>query len=62
VKHHLKDLKDLNAREICVLVPLIVLALWMGIYPKHFLDWSEASVEHLVKNQSHYQLVVGAEE
>lgn len=59
VKHHLKDLTDLSTREICVLVPLIILAIWMGVYPKHFLDWSEASVEHLVKNQSHYQLVVG---
>ena len=58
VKHHLKDLKDLSVREICVLLPLIVLILWMGVYSKNFLDWSEVSIEHLVKNQSHYQLSI----
>ena len=38
-------LKDLNAREIGLLVPLLVLMLLMGVAPRPFLDRSQASVE-----------------
>ena len=38
-------LKDLNAREVGLLVPLLVLMLFMGVYPRVFLDRSKASVE-----------------
>src|SRR5687767_4791265 len=38
-------LPDLNAREIGLLVPLLVLMLFMGVYPRVFLDRSQASVE-----------------
>ena len=38
-------LKDLNAREIGLLLPLLLLMLLMGVYPKPFLDRSKASVE-----------------
>ncbi|MDT5123825.1 MAG: NADH-quinone oxidoreductase subunit [Acidobacteriota bacterium] len=37
-------LKDLNAREIGLLVPLLILMLLMGIYPRPVLDRSRASV------------------
>lgn len=47
---------DLNVREVGLLAPLIVLIFWMGLYPQHFLKWSEASVEHLVNNHSKYQI------
>jgi len=57
-QHHRKELTDLNLREIFVLLPLIALVFWMGLFPKHFLDWSQASIEHLVQNQSHYELKV----
>ena len=50
--------KDLNWREIGVLVPLIILIFWMGLFPNHFLDWSKASVDHLITNQSNYELSV----
>jgi len=33
-----RDIPDLNARELAVLVPLVVLILWMGLYPKPFID------------------------
>ena len=39
------ELKDLNAREIGILIPLLVLMLLMGVYPRPFLDRSKASVE-----------------
>jgi len=38
-------LKDLNAREVGLLIPLLILMLFMGVYPRVFLDRSQASVE-----------------
>jgi NADH-quinone oxidoreductase subunit M len=32
-------LKDLDAREIATLVPLVALCAWIGVYPKPFLDF-----------------------
>ena len=29
---------DLNPREVAIFVPLVLLVLWMGIYPSSFLD------------------------
>jgi NADH-quinone oxidoreductase subunit M len=40
-----EQLQDLNAREIGLLVPLLVLMLFMGVYPQVFLDRSKASIE-----------------
>ncbi len=38
-------LRDLNAREIGLLIPLLILMLLMGVYPRPFLDRSKASIE-----------------
>jgi NADH-quinone oxidoreductase subunit M len=38
-------LSDLNQRELGLMLPLIVLMLFMGVYPRVFLDRSKASVE-----------------
>jgi NADH-quinone oxidoreductase subunit M len=40
-----QNLLDLNAREIGLLVPLLLLMLFMGVYPRPFLDRSRDSVE-----------------
>ena len=40
-------LHDLNAREIGLLIPLLALMLFMGVYPRVFLDRSQASVEEV---------------
>ncbi len=37
------SMTDLTAREIAVLLPLVVLVLWIGIYPATFLDPIEAT-------------------
>jgi NADH-quinone oxidoreductase subunit M len=37
-------LSDLNAREIGLLVPLLLLMLLMGVYPRPFLDCSRQSI------------------
>jgi len=40
-------LKDLNGREIGLLLPLLILMLFMGIFPRVFLDRSAASVDQV---------------
>jgi NADH-quinone oxidoreductase subunit M len=39
------NLRDLNAREIGLLIPLLVLMFFMGVFPRPFLDRSKGSVE-----------------
>jgi NADH-quinone oxidoreductase subunit M len=48
-KQHLMKILDLDRREITIFAPLIILVLWMGIYPASFLDVMDASVVNLVK-------------
>jgi len=45
--HHLHS--DLNAREIAVMLPLVVLIVWMGVHPKTFVAASEAPVAALLQ-------------
>ncbi|HET7322591.1 MAG TPA: NADH-quinone oxidoreductase subunit M, partial [Longimicrobiaceae bacterium] len=40
---------DLNAREVLILMPLVLAILWVGLYPKSFLDRMEPSVTRLVE-------------
>ena len=40
--------KDINKREICYLVPIVIMMFWMGIYPKPFLRKMDSSVTHLL--------------
>jgi len=49
-KDDLRSLLDMNRREIAVFAPLIVLVLWMGVYPMPFLDVLSASVSNLITN------------
>lgn len=37
-------LRDLNAREVALILPLMLLMLFMGVYPRPFLDRSKAAV------------------
>jgi NADH-quinone oxidoreductase subunit M len=48
-KENLKTITDLNMREIGFFAPLVLLSLFMGIYPKPFLDVLHVSVENLVE-------------
>jgi NADH-quinone oxidoreductase subunit M len=43
---------DLFLTEKVVLIPIIILIFWIGIYPKTFLDISEPAVHNLIKNVS----------
>ncbi|BBK42835.1 NADH-quinone oxidoreductase subunit M [Allostella vacuolata] len=44
----LKTMLDLDRREVAIFVPLVVLVLWMGIYPSSFLDPMALPVGQLV--------------
>jgi len=44
-----RTFKDLNLREIGFLLPIIVLMVWMGVYPKTFLRKFDASVAHYIQ-------------
>jgi len=45
-------LMDLSAREFATFAPLLVLAVWIGLYPKPFLDRLETSVARVVTRVS----------
>ncbi|RPJ77382.1 MAG: NADH-quinone oxidoreductase subunit M [Acidobacteria bacterium] len=43
-----ENLPDLNLREFATFAPLIVLAVWIGLYPQPFLDRLTTSVDRVV--------------
>jgi NADH-quinone oxidoreductase subunit M len=43
-------LPDLTLREIVVLAPLVIGMLWMGVYPKPFLERAEVSLTELIES------------
>lgn len=57
VRPELKDITDLNAREIAIFVPLVLLTIWYGIAPGTILDAFAAPTEALIKN---YQAAITA--
>jgi NADH-quinone oxidoreductase subunit M len=50
VRDDLKDILDMSPREVAMFVPLIVIVIWMGVYPSTFLDPVHASVAKLIDN------------
>ena len=48
-KPDVEAMKDLTAREKLIFAPLIVMVLWMGIYPNTFLKPMRASVDALLE-------------
>src|SRR6202040_3813993 len=47
-----EGLLDLNHREIATFAPLLVLAVWIGLYPAPFLRGLETSVQRVVARVS----------
>jgi NADH-quinone oxidoreductase subunit M len=43
-----RSLLDLNAREILILAPILILIFWIGIYPQPFFDLLNPTVDGLV--------------
>ena len=48
VKDELITIKDMSIREIAIFAPLIILVLWMGIYPSTFMEPIEVSISQLI--------------
>jgi NADH-quinone oxidoreductase subunit M len=53
-----EKLMDLSAREIAVLVPVLVFIVWIGFYPATFLDKSAASSKHVIQQIENARLGV----
>ena len=56
-KPELKAILDLDRREIAIFVPLVIVVIWMGVYPSSFLDVMHVTVQNLVDN---YQAAIKA--
>lgn len=44
----LNELKDMNSREIFVMVPIFIFIVWIGIYPSTFLKVSEKTTQKIM--------------
>ncbi|GGC56179.1 NADH-quinone oxidoreductase subunit M [Chelatococcus reniformis] len=49
-KDNLRNIKDLNARELVVFVPLVALIIWYGVQPNYILDVFAAPTAELLKS------------
>ena len=47
-KDSLKAILDMNRREIAVFLPLVLITLWMGVYPASFLEPMAPAVDKLI--------------
>jgi NADH-quinone oxidoreductase subunit M len=48
-KEENKNLKDINKTELMGLIPLTIIAIWLGVYPKPILEPINNSVESIVQ-------------
>jgi len=45
-----ESLKDLTGREWAYMTPLLVMSLWIGVYPKPFIDFIQQPVASIVRH------------
>ena len=48
----LRNILDLSPREVAIFAPLVLLTLWMGIYPSSFTQFFDASVHAMVEQHT----------
>ena len=56
-----EKLKDLSARELAVMLPLVLFIFWIGFYPNTFLEKMNPSIDNLinqVKEKQHVAMMV----
>ena len=56
-----ENLKDLSARELVVMLPLVLFIFWIGFYPNTFLEKMNPSIDNLisqVKEKQHVAMMV----
>jgi NADH-quinone oxidoreductase subunit M len=44
-----ETLSDMSGREWAYMTPLLILALWIGVYPKYFIDYIQKPVNAVVR-------------
>ncbi len=49
VNHEVKQMPDISGRELTLFIPVILLVLWLGIYPKPYLSAMEPSLNRLIE-------------
>jgi NADH-quinone oxidoreductase subunit M len=49
-KRDLMGILDLSSREVAIFAPLILLTLWMGVYPSSFTVFFDAAVGRMVEH------------
>jgi NADH-quinone oxidoreductase subunit M len=52
VRRHGHGIRDLNWREIAIMVPILILIFWIGLYPKPFFALMAPTVDRLVASLS----------
>ena len=57
-KPNLKAITDMNKREMSYLIPLVILTILFGIYPKPILDVTAVSVENLITDYNQALMLV----
>ncbi len=45
-----ETLKDMSGREWAYMLPLVILSLWIGVYPKPFIDFIQQPVNAVVRH------------
>ncbi|MBW2450768.1 MAG: NADH-quinone oxidoreductase subunit M [Deltaproteobacteria bacterium] len=57
------NLKDLSAREVVVMLPLILFIFWIGVYPNTFFEKMNPSLENLISQvKGKQQIAILAEQ
>ncbi len=52
-----ENLKDLSAREVVVMLPLLLFIFWIGFYPNTFLEKMNPSIDNLINQVKEKQQV-----
>ena len=55
-----RSMLDLNWREVAIFAPMIVLVLWMGIYPSSFLKPMQPAISNLLQHVEAMRQVIPA--
>ncbi len=53
-----ENLKDLNVREVALMLPLLLFVFWIGIYPNTFFDKMNPAMEEVLKQMKNRQVAV----
>ncbi len=59
VNPNVEGLNDMDVREIITLTPLLILILWIGVYPDTFLSFLHTSVEDLLQRINSVNVAYG---